>query len=205
MKAHKTIGTALALVLGLAMFVPGARAGTDVEGNQFGYDPLSMFPYNPGYLIPPTAKLNCKPQPNETVICADGNQMTEFNFAVPVKLPGNTIFPPGTYRFVLSNWDADTNTVMILNDRWDPVKTLETIPIERSKPTVESMLAFVGEPGQLPALTKWFFHGQTEGHEFVYPGREEKVFSEEPEVTILAQMNPGSAIKSANLNARASY
>jgi hypothetical protein len=202
MKPHKVIGGTLALVLGLATFVPMVRANTDVDSedsNPF----IGSFKLD--RLAPMGAPLNCKPQPNDTIICNEGNQATEFTFAVPVKLPDNTILPPGKYRFVLNNWRVDKNTVTITNERWIPVKALPTIPIERDKATAETMLAFAGVPGQPPALTKWFFHGETTGHEFVYPGREGKALSEQPEVTILAQMKRNGPVTAGNLSARSNY
>ena len=93
--------------------------------------------------------------------------------------------------------DNDRSLVQILNaDQTRVYATVETVLIDRQQPTAhtEVTLAHTG-PGNLPALTEWFYPGRQTGFEFIYPSREERKLDQAKEQTIIAL--PGTASQSA--------
>jgi len=103
----------------------------------------------------------------------DWNKRTEFQFSVPVEVPGR-VLPAGKYVFELADNDSDRNVVEVFSE--DPgrklslVTTLMAIPdyLEQSqdKPVVHFEERVSGSP---EAIHSWFYPGEHTGWEFVYP------------------------------------
>jgi hypothetical protein len=117
------------------------------------------------------------------------NQQTKITFSQPVEVPGRTL-PAGTYWFVLANSDSDRNTVRILSQDWSTLyATVFTVPIDRLSPPDDTLLALATrESNEAPALVKWFYPGETVGHEFEYSKSEESQLTRDRQETLL--VNP---------------
>jgi hypothetical protein len=181
MRSPKTIIT-FALVLGLAAIPLTARA----QRPQSDQTDLTDQTDNDGF---PNAVVEwgCSYQRDFYAICSYGprDQSMFITFTEPVRIPGHKILLPGSYRFLLSHWEANSNLIQIQDDRRHVVATLMTIPTERNNATEQNMVTLASGSGKAPdTLLKWFSSGDVNGHEFVYPGQEGKALSEEPVLTV---------------------
>lgn len=118
------------------------------------------------------------------------NQSTKLTFSEPIAIPGQTL-PAGTYlikRMDLSGPDV----VQIFNaDGTHLYATLETVSTERPGPTGDTVVTLAeGGPTRPAALLKWFYPGNTIGHEFVYSKQQEQEIAQYPQQTIAAQGTP---------------
>ena len=122
------------------------------------------------------------------------NQQTKFTFSQPVEIPGR-VLPAGTYWFVLANTDSDRNIVQIFSEDWATLyATVHTVPSERPNPPDDTLLTFAeDESGGTPALVKWFYPGETIGHEFEYFKSEESGLVHAMQKTILVSPHGSSA------------
>ena len=102
----------------------------------------------------------------------EGNQKTIFTFSGPVEIPGK-VLPAGTYVFKLVNSDlvADRNIIQVLSKNGNKLYgTFLAITDYRMKPTGKTVVTFDERaPGAPEAIKAWFYPGDTNGHEFVYP------------------------------------
>lgn len=117
----------------------------------------------------------------------ENDQYTKLSFSKPVEIPGR-ILPAGTYVFKLANRD-DLNTVQVFNaDGTRLYATLQTVPAERVGPAGSTIvtLAERSEVGSV-ALMKWFYPGNTVGHEFVYSPQEQQQLAQSRQQTIPAK------------------
>jgi hypothetical protein len=100
----------------------------------------------------------------------------EMTFSAPVQIPG-LVLPAGTYTFRRADPGSSQSLVEVFNADHSVYKMLQTIATERKEPgDTEITLAEPGS-GLTPVLVKWFYPGNTTGHEFVYPKQEEKELS----------------------------
>jgi Protein of unknown function (DUF2911) len=112
----------------------------------------------------------------------DWNQTTRFTFSQPVQIPGQ-VLPAGTYRFQLANTD-NRHLVQIFREDRTLVATLYSVPRMRDgrAPEVAITLADRGETHP-QAIVAWFFVGEAEGHEFVYPKQERQELAHSTRMT----------------------
>jgi hypothetical protein len=106
-------------------------------------------------------------------IADESNQKTIFTFSGPVEIPGQ-VLDAGTYVFKLAESDSDRDIVQVFNkDETQLYGTFLTIPDERLRPSGKTILTFDETPAGSPeAVRAWFYPGDTDGHEFVYPKTE---------------------------------
>jgi hypothetical protein len=101
----------------------------------------------------------------------DWNQAARFTFSQPVQIPGQ-VLSAGTYFFRL----ADSNhrhLVQIFREDRSLVATLYSVPRVRDGRDVEVAITLANRGKAQPqAIVAWFFAGETEGHEFLYPNQE---------------------------------
>jgi hypothetical protein len=103
----------------------------------------------------------------------DWNQTTRFTFSQPVQIPGQ-VLPAGTYRFQLANTD-NRHLVQIFREDRTLVATLYSIPRTRDGRAAEAAITLADRGKTHPsAIVAWFFVGEAEGHEFVYPKQEKQ-------------------------------
>jgi hypothetical protein len=127
---------------------------------------------------------------------SEDNQETLVTFNQPVEIPG-AVLPAGSYRFVLLDTMSDCSVVQIFSsDRKKLFATEMTISSERARSTDNSTFDFAERESSSPeALLKWFYPGETTGHEFLYPKQEEKELAHDKQLVVTASpivSQPGS-------------
>lgn len=111
------------------------------------------------------------------------DQSTKLTFSAPVAIPGR-VLPAGTYLFKLANRD-NLDLVQIFNaDGTRLYASLETVPAERGEPTGRTVVILAKQSNRPETLVKWFYPGNTVGHEFVYPKQEEQQLAQSRQQTI---------------------
>lgn len=105
------------------------------------------------------------------VVHADGwNQATRFTFNQPVQVPGH-VLPAGTYFFQLIG--ENHHLVQIFRENHTTVAILYSVPRARYGRRAEAAITLANRGATQPqAIVAWFFVGETEGHEFLYPKQE---------------------------------
>jgi hypothetical protein len=112
----------------------------------------------------------------------DWNQTTRFTFSQPVQIPGQ-VLPAGTYRFQLANTD-NRHLVQIFRENRTLVATLYSVPRMRDGRASEGAITLADRGEMHPqAIVAWFFVGEAEGHEFVYPKQERQELAHSTRVT----------------------
>jgi hypothetical protein len=113
------------------------------------------------------------------------DQATKVTFSQPVQLPGR-VLPAGTYWFVRPENATEHNQVRIFNaDRTMLYATFFTINAERQEPTEHTVFTLAERSSEQPeAIVKWFYPGETTGHEFLYPKQLEKELAKDKQDTV---------------------
>jgi len=116
----------------------------------------------------------------------EANQSTKITFSRAIEIPGQ-ILPAGTYLFKLAD-PNDLDLVRIFNSEGTRLyATLQTITAERSKPTGDVVVVLAEQSdGRHETLVKWFYPGDTSGHELVYSKQEEQQLAQARQQTIVA-------------------
>jgi hypothetical protein len=98
------------------------------------------------------------------------HQTTMLTFTAPVEVPG-VVLAPGTYEFRIFATNSDLNHVEILSgDGMHLITSVMTIPVTRSETSGKTEVRFEKRaPGAPEAIKDWFYAGDTDGHEFLYP------------------------------------
>ena len=115
----------------------------------------------------------------------DWNQATRFTFSQPVQIPGR-VLSAGTYFFRLAD-SNDRHLVQIFRENRSLVATLYSVPRVRDRRDVEVAIT-LANPGkaQPQAIEAWFFAGETEGHQFLYPNQEERELAHASQKTFVS-------------------
>jgi hypothetical protein len=130
----------------------------------------------------------------EVVAHADeADQSTKITFSQAIEIPGK-ILPAGTYLFKLAD-PNDLNVVHIFNSEGTHLyATLQTITAERPKPTGDTVVVLAEQPeGRPETLLKWFYPGNTSGHELVYSKQEEQQLAQDRQQTVRAEQTAQAA------------
>jgi hypothetical protein len=102
----------------------------------------------------------------------DWNQAARFTFSQPVQIPGQ-VLSAGTYFFRLAD-SNDRHLVQIFREDRSLVVTLYSVPRLRDGRDVQVAITVANRGKAQPqAIVAWFFAGETQGHEFLYPNQEE--------------------------------
>lgn len=114
----------------------------------------------------------------------EANQSTKLTFSKPIEIPGQFL-PAGTYLFKVADAN-DRNLVQIFSAGGTRLyATIQTISTERAEPTGDTVFTLAEQSNGRPdALLKWFYPGNTTGHEFVYPVQEEQQLAQYRQQTI---------------------
>jgi hypothetical protein len=114
----------------------------------------------------------------------DWNQTTRFTFSQPVQIPGQ-VLPAGMYRFQLADTD-NRHLVQILREDRTLVATLYSVPRMRNGLGAEAAITLANRGETQPeAIVAWFFVGEAEGHEFLYPKREKQELAHATRMTLV--------------------
>jgi hypothetical protein len=127
----------------------------------------------------------------EVVAHADeADQSIKLSFNRAIEIPGQ-VLPAGTYLFKLADAN-DLNVIYVFNAGGTHLyATLDTITAERRRPTGHTVVVLAEQPdGRPETLVKWFYPGNTVGHELVYPKHEEQQLAQDRKQTIAAKESP---------------
>jgi hypothetical protein len=100
----------------------------------------------------------------------DRDKKTIVTISEPTEVPG-TVLAPGTYVIKLLDTLSNRHIAEIMNEKMDHLYALTfTVPADRVRPTGKTVLTFYeGSNGRPPGLRRWFWPGDTNGQEFIYP------------------------------------
>jgi hypothetical protein len=117
----------------------------------------------------------------------EADQSIKITFSQAIEIPGQ-ILPAGTYLFKLAD-PNDLDLVRIFNSEGTRLyATLQTITAERGKPTGDTVVVLAEQPeGRPETLVKWFYPGNTSGHELVYSKQEEQQLAQDRQQTTVAK------------------
>jgi hypothetical protein len=114
---------------------------------------------------------------------------TTITFAQPVEIPGH-VLEPGSYYFVRIDHgnSPDVNLIQVFkSDQTKVIATIQTATAERQRASGKTVLTFAeGANDGPPALVDWFYPGSLEGHQFLYPKREEQHIEEAERIAVAA-------------------
>lgn len=125
------------------------------------------------------------------------NQETTITFSAPVQI-SKQVLPAGTYIF-LTDTDAQ-NLVRIFNaDRTVLYATLQTVSTENMNPADDTTITLAEQgAGKPDLLVKWFYPGNTVGHEFVYPKQQEQKIAHATEETFVGNQLTAAGYAGSN-------
>ena len=117
----------------------------------------------------------------------EADQSIKITFSQAIEIPGQ-VLPAGTYLFKLAD-PNDLDLVRIFNSEGTRLyATLQTITAERGKPTGDTVVVLAEQPeGRPETLVKWFYPGNTSGHELVYSKQEEQQLAQDRQQTTVAK------------------
>jgi len=117
----------------------------------------------------------------------EADQSIKITFNQAIEIPGQ-ILPAGTYLFKLAD-PNNLDLVRIFNSEGTRLyATLQTITAERGKPTGDTVVVLAEQPeGRPETLVKWFYPGNTSGHELVYSKQEEQQLAQDRQQTTVAK------------------
>ena len=104
----------------------------------------------------------------------DYDKKTIVKIDQPTEAPG-IILQPGTYVIKLLNSSSNRHIAEIMNERMNHLYALSfTVAAERVGPLTDKqnkqvLTFYEGKNGQPQAMRKWFWPGDTNGQEFLYP------------------------------------
>ena len=101
---------------------------------------------------------------------SEWDKRTVVTFGQPVEIPGK-VLPAGTYVMRLLNNTGDRNIVQFFNkDGTRLIDTVMAVADARLEPTGHTVITFCERRGDAPqALNQWFYPGDIDGSQFVYP------------------------------------
>ena len=117
----------------------------------------------------------------------EADQSIKITFSQAIEIPGQ-VLPAGTYLFKLAD-PNDLDVVRIFNSEGTRLyATLQTITAERGKPTGDTVVVLAEQPeGRPETLVRWFYPGNTSGHELVYSKQEEQQLAQDRQQTTVAK------------------
>jgi len=114
------------------------------------------------------------------------NQATKVTFSQPVQIPGKTL-PAGSYLIQLAGSVSDREIVQIFNERHELLATLFTIPRQRHEASGHAAFVLANQgQGTSETIVAWFYPGNDEGPEFLYPKSERRELARAKTQTVIA-------------------
>jgi len=97
-------------------------------------------------------------------------KLTYFTFSGPVEMPG-IVLPAGTYKFELADPDSSRRVVRVSDKEGDKIHVIFlSISDQKMEPSDKPLVMFMEAAAGAPEAVKaWFYPGETQGYEFVYP------------------------------------
>jgi hypothetical protein len=117
---------------------------------------------------------------------ADANdQATKFTFSEPVQIPGQ-VLPAGTYWFQLADTPNRAVVRVFAADHMTLVATLLTVRRERPEGNDDVAVTLADRgPSQAAAIVAWFYVGDIDGHEFLYPKQQARELAHAMQKTVV--------------------
>lgn len=113
----------------------------------------------------------------------DWDQATRFTFGQSVQIPGR-VLPAGTYFFQLADGN-NRHIVRIFGEDRGLLATVFTVPRQRQGRSAEVAITLAGRGATQPeAIVAWFYLGETEGHEFLYPKQQARELAHATQKTV---------------------
>jgi hypothetical protein len=104
-----------------------------------------------------------------TASADDWNRKTVLTIDQALVVPGATLLP-GTYTFILGNPETSRDVVLILREDGTPVTSAHTKRISRNNENRDlALFVALNESGGMPVMRGWFYPGDRDGYQFVYP------------------------------------
>ena len=113
------------------------------------------------------------------------DQLTKVIFDQSVEVPGR-VLPAGSYWFLRDK--TSINVVRIFSLDWKTLYATElTEATERMEPVDRTTFTFAEdrEASKPEALLKWFYPGETIGHEFIYHKQEQRELARDKQQTVV--------------------
>jgi hypothetical protein len=125
---------------------------------------------------------------NASVADADeSNRETILTIDQSMTVPGATL-APGTYTFTLGNENSSRDLVYIFHDENGSrslVTSARVMRVPRGNDKRDLALAVVfDENGAMPVMKGWFYPGQMDGFQFVYPKEQRQLIARAETVVI---------------------
>ena len=118
------------------------------------------------------------------------NKKTILTFSGPVQIPGATL-PTGTYVFKLADIAGNRHVVQVFDkDEKKIFTTMLAIPNERLEPSDKPVILFSERASGSPQAVKvWYYPGDRNGNEFVYPKTQAMRIAKDTHQSVLAMNN----------------
>jgi len=103
-------------------------------------------------------------------VADDYDKKTIITLSQPTEAPG-IVLAPGTYVIKLLNSSSNRHIAEIMNEKMDHLYALTFVAAaEKTQRSGKTVVTFYeGTQGRPQALRRWFWPGDTNGQEFVYP------------------------------------
>ena len=112
-----------------------------------------------------------------TATADDYNRRTILTIEQPMVVPGATL-TPGTYTFILSNPESSRDVVNILREDGTPVISAHATRVSRNNEKRDlALFVALNEKGEMPMMKGWFYPGDRDGYEFVYPAEQARTMA----------------------------
>src|SRR3954463_4447845 len=123
------------------------------------------------------------------------DRTTFVTFSGPVSVPGMTL-PAGTYTFRLADSQADRHIVQIFDKEGAKLfTTLLAVPAQRNEPGGDPVITFKETPSDRPpAVHYWYYAGEREGNELVYPKAQAMTIAQASGEPVMAVDSSGTSI-----------
>jgi len=103
----------------------------------------------------------------------DYDKKTIITITEPLEVPG-IVLQPGKYVFKLLNSSSNRHIVEVMNERMDHLYALTfTAAARKIQPKGRTVLTFYEGKGDQPhAIRQWYWPGELDGQEFLYPRKQ---------------------------------
>jgi len=106
-------------------------------------------------------------------VADDYDKKTVITITEPMEVPG-IVLQPGKYVFKLLNSSSNRHIVEVMNERMDHLYALTfTAAARKLEPKGRTVLTFYEGKGSQPhAIRQWYWPGELDGQEFLYPHKQ---------------------------------
>jgi hypothetical protein len=111
-------------------------------------------------------------------VADDYDKKTVITITEPLEVPG-IVLQPGKYVFKLLNSSSNRHIVEVMNERMDHLYALTfTAAARKIQPKGRTVMTFYEGKGSQPhAIRQWFWPGDVDGQEFLYPRKQAEKIS----------------------------